>query len=375
MRNINERMEMWRKLLEATKPEGWSWQPPSESETESVTPKEPPENIKFQFDELLSKLPDMEREILRLKFIDGLNTEEISQMVGSGKMFITVIERGAIERIAKMVGFKEQDVYSWLAWWGKKKSEEIEAELKNLPLRRPSPDCPSLDRLYIAHLRWDWTEQEKRHVRSCDYCRYMVKKVRERIWHPSSAQLWKYVTRGELSEEERLDIRYHLETDKCRRCEFIVKKILSPVALLLRDTRLDQRMVEIKEKALLFCVVSKPSTFAQPTIAASLVPVTLSAEGFAGETQEEVMVENEEKSFSAQLKRERRGWVARAEARNVPIGSKVLFVWFTPEGVEKIRCKAEFKLAFRDWLYAEAVVATEQEQLGEGYFVAVLSPD
>ncbi|MFN3422714.1 MAG: hypothetical protein ACK40X_13430 [Armatimonadota bacterium] len=74
------------------------------------------------------------------------------------------------------------------------------------------------------------------------------------------------------------------------------------------------------------------------------------------------------------MKREQRGWVARAEAADVPIGSKALFLWLTPEGVEKIRREVEFKPTFRNWFHAEALMASESEQLGEGFFVAALLP-
>lgn len=382
MRNFNERLERWRRLLAPAKPEGWKWQPPSE--IEPVTQKEPPENMKSKLGDSIAKLPDLEREILNLRFIDGLSLEEIAQMLGSKKVFVSVIERGAIERLAEMIGANEEDIYSWLKWWGRKEAEAIELELTNLPQKRPTPDCPSLDRLYIAHIRWDWTEQERQHIRSCEYCRFTVGKIKGQLWHPSSAQLWKYVTQGELNEAERLDIRYHLETDKCRRCNFVAEKVLMPLVSVTLIAKPLRKVVPAeaapKEESpsvryLLLENISpplKPKTFPQLTIAASPVPVALSAEGFAGEVQEEVKIE--EGVFSAQLKREQRGWVARAEAVDVPSGSKALFLWLTPEGVEKIRSEAEFKPAFRNWFHAEALMASESEQLGEGFFVAALVP-
>ncbi len=382
MRDFKEHLERWRKLLEPAKPEGWKWQPPLE--IEPVTPKEPPENIKAQLGDFIAKLPDLEREILNLRFVNGLSSEEIAQMLGSKKVFVTVIERGAIERLAETVGTNESEIYSWLAWWGKKRSEAIEAEMANLLSRQPSPDCPSLDRIYVAHLRWDWTEEERQHIRSCEYCRFIAEKIKERIWHPSSAQLWKYVTQGDLSEAERLDVRYHLETDKCRRCNFVTEKVLMPLVSLMPRTRPLRKVAPTKAalekevrvvRYLLFetaLPASEPLTFTQLTIAASPVPIALSVEGFAGDVKEEVKIE--EGVFSAQLKWEQRGWIARAEATNVPSGSKALFIWLTSEGIEKIRREAEFKPAFRDWSYAEALMASESEQLGEGFFVAALLP-
>lgn len=319
--------------------------------------------MKDRLGKFIAELPDLERETLNFRFIDGLSSEEIAQMLGSKKVFVSVIERGAIERLAEMTGANEEDIYSWLEWWGREEAKAIDLELTNSPQKRPSPDCPSLDRLYIAHVRWDWTEQERQHVRTCEYCRFIVGKIKKQLCHPSSAQLWKYVTKGELSEAERLDTRYHLEIAKCRRCNFVAEKVLMPLTLVVPSVEplpLFMPKVELREEAELvketpmlsvveeatavsFPVVSRSKTFTKLTITASPAPVALPVEGFAGEVEEEVKVE--EGAFSAQLKREQRGWVARAEAVDVPIGSKALFLWLTTEGVEKIRREreAEFK--------------------------------
>jgi hypothetical protein len=94
--------------------------------------------------------------------------------------------------------------------------------------------------------------------------------------------------------------------------------------------------------------------------------------GFAGEETEGVKIA--EGDFKAELKREPEGWIARAEVSNIPEGSKVSFAWVTPEGVAKIGKEAKLRRAFRDRYFAEEKFASLEEQLGEGYFVAILIP-
>jgi hypothetical protein len=181
-----------------------------------------------------------------------------------------------------------------------------------------------------------------------------------------------------LRESERLDIRYHLEEDKCRRCTLIVEKILQPIAITLgfpivRQPRLEEEAVlysiafEEDRKA----VLHKPAPLPLSLVfaIATPTPTALTMAGFAGEETEGVKIA--EGDFKAELKREPEGWIARAEAFNVPEGSKVRFEWVTPEGVAKI-VEAKLRRAFRDWYFAEEKFASLEEQLGEGYFVAVL---
>jgi hypothetical protein len=105
---------------------------------------------------------------------------------------------------------------------------------------------------------------------------------------------------------------------------------------------------------------------------ATPTPIALTMAGFAGEETEGVKIA--EGDFRAELKREPEGWIARAEASNVPEGSKVRFEWVTPEGVAKIVKEVELRRAFRDRYFAEEKIASLEEPLGEGYFVTVLIP-
>jgi len=142
-----------------------------------------------------------------------------------------------------------------------------------------------------------------------------------------------------LRESERLDIRYHLEEDKCRRCTLIVEKILQPIATTLRFPI--ARQPRLEEEAVLYSValeVVREAALRPAPLPLSLVfaiatptPIALTMAGFAGEETEGVKIA--EGDFKAELKREPEGWIARAEAFNVLEGSKVRFEWVTPEGV------------------------------------------
>jgi transcriptional regulator with XRE-family HTH domain len=375
---MKDKLERWREILVAAKPEGWKWQPPKT--LSPVEPKEPPQEAKVRMDEYIKTLPDDEREILQLRFVDGFTQEEIANAIGCKPLLIALIEQRAVERLAEVfkdLGADDEIVRSWVAWWGEEKRKELEALVSaTLTL---TVGCLSIGRIYEASLRWDWTEEERKHINSCAHCRSAFSKVSKQVWHPSSRQLWDYVVRNRLRESERLDIRYHLEEDKCRRCTLIVEKILQPIATTLgfpiaRQPRLEEEAVlysiafEEDRKA----VLHKPAPLPLSLVfaIATPTPIALTMAGFAGEETEGVKIA--EGDFKAELKREPEGWIARAEAFNVPEGSKVRFEWVTPEGVAKIVKEAKLRRAFRDWYFAEEKFASLEEQLGEGYFVAVL---
>jgi len=380
---MKDKLERWREILVAAKPEGWKWQPPKT--LSPVEPKEPPQEAKVRMDGSIKTLPDDEREILQLRFVDGFTQEEIANAIGCKPLLIALIEQRAVERLAEVfkdLGADDEIVRSWVAWWGEEKRKELEALVPaTLTL---TVGCLSIGRIYEASLRWDWTEEERKHINSCARCRSAFSKVSKQVWHPSSRQLWDYVVRNRLRESERLDIRYHLEEDKCRRCTLIVEKILQPIATTLgfpivRQPRLKEeysivkaetRLVEVEEARK--AVLSQPAPLPLSLVfaIATPTPIALTMAGFAGEETEGVKIA--EGDFKAELKREPEGWIARAEAFNVPEGSKVRFEWVTPEGVAKIVKEAKLRRAFRDWYFAEEKFASLEEQLGEGYFVAVL---
>jgi transcriptional regulator with XRE-family HTH domain len=374
---MKDKLERWREILVAAKPEGWKWQPPKT--LSPVEPKEPPQEAKVRMDESIKTLPDDEREILQLRFVDGFTQEEIANAIGCKPLLIALIEQRAVERLAEVfkdLGADDEIVRSWVAWWGEEKRKELEALVSaTLTL---TVGCLSIGRIYEASLRWDWTEEERKHISSCARCRSAFSKVSKQVWHPSSRQLWDYVVRNRLRESERLDIRYHLEEDKCRRCTLIVEKILQPIATTLGFPI--ARQPRLEEEAVLYSValeVVREAALRPAPLPLSLVfaiatptPIALTMAGFAGEETEGVKIA--EGDFKAELKREPEGWIARAEAFNVPEGSKVRFEWVTPEGVAKIVKEAKLRRAFRDWYFAEEKFASLEEQLGEGYFVAVL---
>jgi transcriptional regulator with XRE-family HTH domain len=377
---MKDKLERWREILVAAKPEGWKWQPPKT--LSSVEPKEPPQEAKVRMDESIKTLPDDEREILQLRFVDGVTQEEIANAIGCKPLLIALIEQRAVERLAeafKDLGADDEIVRSWVAWWGEEKRKELEALVSaTLTL---TVGCLSIGRIYEASLRWDWTEEERKHISSCARCRNAFSKVSKQVWHPSSRQLWDYVVRNRLTESERLDIRYHLEEDRCRRCT-IVENILQLIATILgfliaRQPRLED-LPRLEEEAVLYRIAEEEDEKVVPApLPLSLVfaiatptPIALTMAGFAGEETEGVKIK--EGGFKAELKREPAGWIARAEVFDVPEGSKVRFEWVTPEGVAKIVKEAKLRRAFQDWYFAEEKFASLEEQLGEGYFVAVL---
>jgi len=372
---MKDKLERWREILVAAKPEGWKWQPPKT--LSPVEPKEPPQEAKVRMDESIKTLPDDEREILQLRFVDGFTQEEIANAIGCKPLLIALIEQRAVERLAEVfkdLGADDEIVRSWVAWWGEEKGKELEALVSaTLTL---TVGCLSIGRIYEASLRWDWTEEERKHISSCARCRSAFSKVSKQVWHPSSRQLWDYVVRNRLTESERLDIRYHLEEDKCRRCTLIVEKILQPIATTLGFPV--ARQPRLEKEAVLYSIALEEAPRLEPApLPLSLVfaiatptPIALTMAGFAGEETEGVKIA--EGDFKAELKREPEGWIARAEAFDVPEGSKVRFEWVTPEGVAKIVKEAKLRRAFRDWYFAEEKFASLEEQLGEGYFVAVL---
>jgi len=383
---MQDKLERWREILVAAKPEGWKCQPPKT--LSPVEPKEPPQEVKARLDKSIKALPDNEREILQLRFVDGFTQQEIANAIGCKPLLVALIEQRAIERLSEALGADDEIVRSWVAWWGEEKREELEALLPET--LTPTTECLSIGRIYEACLRWDWTDEERKHIRSCVHCRSLFNKVSKQVWHPSSRQLWNYVTRSQLKEDERLDIRYHLEEDRCRRCTFIAEKILQPIANMLElpiPRTLKRPAKRPAEVTLSFIVMelSQLSKWRRHIFAvqssermhhvfaiATPTPIALTMAGFAGEEIKEVKIE--EGDFRAELKREPEGWVARAEAFNVPAGSKVRFTLVTPEGDERVKKEVKLERTFGDWYFAEAKLASPEEQLGEGYFVAVLIP-
>jgi hypothetical protein len=337
---MQERLERWRKIIAEAKPKGQRWQPPKL--LSSVKPKEPPQSAKALLDKSIKTLPDDEKEILQLRFVDGFSEQEIANAIGCKPLMVALIEQRALERLAealKELQVDDETVVSWVAWWGEEKRKELKALVPEVIA--PTSKCLSISRIYEASLQWDWTKSERNHIKTCAYCRNVFNKVSKQVWHPSSKQLLDYVVGSWLPEDDMMDIRYHLEEDKCKRCTFIVG-ILQPIATI-------QRVVAI----------------------ATTTPVALKTAGFTGEEVKKVEVE--EGDFKAELGYEPEGWVARAEALNVSAGSKVRFAWMTPEGIEKVKKEAELKRAFGGWYFAEEKLASPEEELGEGYFVAVLT--
>jgi DNA-directed RNA polymerase specialized sigma24 family protein len=151
---MKDKLERWREILVAAKPEGWKWQPPKT--LSPAEPKEPPQEARVRLYESIKTLPDDEREILHLRFVDGFTQEEIANAIGCKPLLIALIEQRAVERLAeafKDLGANDEIVRSWVAWWGEEKGKELEALVP--ATLTPTVECLSIGRIYEASLRWD----------------------------------------------------------------------------------------------------------------------------------------------------------------------------------------------------------------------------
>jgi hypothetical protein len=80
-------------------------------------------------------------------------------------------------------------------------------------------NVPSIPRMYDAALRGDWTAQElvaiafaPKHVQN------LFVTVCNSVWHPTSEQLAAYRA-GTLTGDDQMDVRWHLDVDKCPTCK------------------------------------------------------------------------------------------------------------------------------------------------------------
>jgi hypothetical protein len=72
--------------------------------------------------------------------------------------------------------------------------------------------------MYAAVLREDWTRGELAAIEANPKAQKLLEKMRASVWYPALLQLVKYhYAPDALSEDERRDIAYHLETDCCKR--------------------------------------------------------------------------------------------------------------------------------------------------------------
>lgn len=356
LRESDERLAAWRQLLQAAKPSEGRWQPPSPFL--HVLPQEPPPPLRDCLEGAVATLPPTERAVTFLRFANGLTPDELAVLLDTTPLLIAVIEQGAIERLADALQVEPAAAAAFLAWWGTQQTPPAAT-----PLR--SPTCPFLNRLYEALLRWDWTDEERRHVADCPSCHAALAKARSTLWHPSVDLLWRHVTDSPLTEEDRQDIAFHLQTDRCRRCTLLVTWVLRPLAQLWG---------------------------AVPTaVAITPHPVALSATGFASyqprhtapvadayhlrEAKSAIAaVQVQEGNFTARLQWRADGWVASAEARGVPAETVVRFLWVAADGCRQVQRDAPLVPAYGDWCVAETVLATDKDDLGEGFFVAFLLP-
>jgi RNA polymerase sigma factor (sigma-70 family) len=83
-----------------------------------VEPKEPSQEAKVRMDESIKTLPDDEREILQLRFVDGFTQKEIANAIGCKPFLIALIEQRAVERLTEAfrdLGADGEIVRFWVA--------------------------------------------------------------------------------------------------------------------------------------------------------------------------------------------------------------------------------------------------------------------
>ena len=106
----------------------------------------------------------------------------------------------------------------------------------------PVPEgCPSIPRMYAAVLREDWTREELAAIQANPVAQKLSEKARANVWYPALLQLVKYrYLPATISEDEKADITYHLETDRCKRSLRMLQWVDAATALRRLIARVQQ---------------------------------------------------------------------------------------------------------------------------------------
>jgi len=223
-----------------------------------------------------------------------------------------------------------------------------EAEGETKRFLRERAGCTPFHRFRLAVLRGDWTPEEWKHLQECAFCRKVLVKVMEHIWHPSVEQIRGYIL-GSLGEPDLTDVRHHLEEDRCCLC-LAVRDIIEPAA--------------------------RATTF-PPVVALTRKPFSLRAVGTSPKAGESITIEGEAKGVRmvAQILREERGWVARAQVEGPPLeGAVIRFRVIKVNGEGKWDAESPLALASGGRWASEVVLAPPEESIGDAYFIAALLP-
>jgi hypothetical protein len=139
----------------------------------------------------------------------------------------------------------------WAGWGGQEAA---------LP---PTPACPALPRWRRSILSEKWPAEDQPHLRGCSYCRQIVDVLLQRLWHPSTAELFAHVRRGQDAKEEAT-VAAHLEKDDCQRCRrrLALLRADGGLARLVEQARGDRRAAERLKDALLSWGVMRLPSFA-----------------------------------------------------------------------------------------------------------------
>ena len=112
--------------------------------------------------------------------------------------------------------------------------DRSESERLALPTAR-SAECPAILRLREGANTNRWTEEERRHLAACRSCRLLAEQFPGSCWHPTPDQLLSHLAGG-LDGDERVEVAWHLDEDRCPDCLKIVKSSGFRIRLAMKKT-------------------------------------------------------------------------------------------------------------------------------------------
>ena len=186
------------------------------------------------------ELPEPYATVMRLRYWDELKLKEIAEILQKSttwvhqkeekglKLLLDEYLRGKIHltadrrKLSSVPTHKSNAIpmdKNQLSQMLHRLAAQDRAEWESERYGPPVPEgCPSMPRMYAAVLREDWTWEELAAIRANPIAQKLSEKVRAGVWYPTLLQLVKYqYLPATLSEDEKTDITYHLETDRCKR--------------------------------------------------------------------------------------------------------------------------------------------------------------
>jgi hypothetical protein len=133
-----------------------------------------------------------------------------------------------------------------------------------------------------------------------------------------------------LAESEKLDIRYHLEEDRCKACTLIAEGILKSLVAMINKQKQIHIVFRLPLSPHVGLVVSRRPGEQRYHIFTIATPLLF---GFRKETKE---MKVDESNLKAELKYEPDDWIVLIEAFNVFEDLRVKFTSVPPEGVKEV---------------------------------------